>query len=624
MENTELGTIEEVHGVLAALARRDWRTKFAIRKGGLGLLTRGRARIAIVGPGSGFAIEAELIVAFAAPSELGALINRLPGDRVLSYELPITTDRLDRLVVEAFQLALAVGQARLTDQLLEIGLALNHERDPQRVLALLLSHARSMTTADAGSIYVVNPDGKTLSFHTAQNESLHADLGTATLPITESSIVGTCVLSGEIVNLPDLYSEAGRSALGRVFVHDRSFDAQTGYQTRSMLTVPMCSPDGVVLGAFQLINAKRDRRALRKAEDFERRVKPFSSEDEHLCASLAAQGAVALENANLYAEIQGLFEGFVRASVKAIEQRDPTTSGHSQRVATLTVRFAEVLDGLVSGPYQDIHFSRDDLQELEYAGLLHDVGKVGVREEVLVKPKKLHARQLGLIHGRLDQMKLLARIELLEALLAEARLGRLDAAREAALKAAYAAIVADVEDSRGVVVAANEPSLLREEVSERVREVGSRVFVDGEGRRIRLLDDDEVAALLITRGSLTHAERLEVQSHVTHTYDFLRQIPWGKALARIPEIAGKHHEYLNGSGYPRGLAASEIPVQARLMTITDIFDALTAADRPYKKAVPIGRSFDILHAESRAGKIEAELLEIFIDSEIYKVIGGAP
>ncbi len=241
---------------------------------------------------------------------------------------------------------------------------------------------------------------------------------------------------------------------------------------------------------------------------------------------------------------------------------------------------------------------------------------------MLVKPKKLHAHQLDLIHSRFDQMKLLARIELLEQLLSDARERRLDPAREAALKGAYARLLADLEDSREGVVTANEPSLLREEVSERVREVGARSFTGDDGRRIRLLDDDEVAALLITRGSLTHAERLEVQSHVTHTYDFLRQIPWGRALARIPEIAGKHHEYLNGTGYPSKLDAPAIPLQARMMTITDIFDALTASDRPYKKAVPIERSFDILHAESRAGKLQPDLLEIFIESQVFKVIGG--
>ncbi|MCB9705747.1 MAG: GAF domain-containing protein [Myxococcales bacterium] len=623
MANASLTTIAAVLAELEGLASGDWRLRLATGGPASAVLTRGRAKIAIVGPGGSAAPDVDIAVAFASPSELRPLVNRIAVERVLSHELPIDGERLRRIVGEALQLAVAVGQARLTDQLLDIGLALNHERDPQRVLAMLLSHARTMTGADAGSIYVVTDDGRALRFHTAQNDSIHATLlGETLLPVSESSIVGACVLSGEIINLADLYSEAGRTALGRTFVHDRSFDERSGYQTRSMLTVPMRSPDGAILGAFQLINAKRTPLPLRRPGDFERQVKPFSSDDERLCASLAAQGAVALENARLYAEIQGLFEGFVRASVKAIEQRDPTTSGHSQRVASLTVRFAEVIDGLGQGPYADHRFSREELRELEYAGLLHDFGKVGVREQVLVKAKKLHGHQLELILGRLDRIGLLARIEMLEAMVADARCGRLDEAREGALKAAYAATMAELARSRDVVLTANEPSLLPEEVSHRVREVGERTFLDRSGARVRLLDDDEVGALLIARGSLTQAERLEVQSHVSHTYDFLRQIPWGRSLARIPEIAGKHHEYLNGTGYPSRLSAEAIPIQARMMTITDIFDALTASDRPYKKAVPMGRAFDILAAEARAGKIEPGLLEIFIEAGVFKVIGG--
>ncbi|MEZ4450025.1 MAG: HD domain-containing phosphohydrolase [Nannocystaceae bacterium] len=617
-----LSSIGEVLEWIGTWIAGDWRTRVASRGRASAVLTRGRAKIAIVGPGGVPEVDADVALVFAEPAELATLLNRSPIERAISCELPVADDRLRRVIGEALQIAVAVGQARLADQLLEIGLALNQERDPQRVLALLLSHARSITAADAGSIYVVSDDGQSLRFHTAQNDSVHADLGESVLAITDSSIVGACILSGEIINLPDLYSEAGRTALGRTFVHDRSFDERFGYQTRSMLTVPMRSPDGAILGAFQLINARRDRLPLRRPEDFERRLKPFSTEDERLCASLAAQGAVALENARLYAEIQGLFEGFVRASVKAIEQRDPTTSGHSQRVASLTVRFAEVLDGLDEGLYADQRFSRDDLQEIEYAGLLHDFGKVGVREQVLVKAKKLHDHQLQLILARFDQMGLAARVEMLEAQLALARAGGVDPAREQAIVTAYAAAITELDAWREVVLTANEPSLLPEAVSSRVREVAARTFHDPRGARIRLLGDDEVDALLVARGSLTHAERLEVQSHVTHTYEFLRQIPWGRSLARIPEIAGKHHEYLNGTGYPARLGASSIPIQARMMTITDIFDALTASDRPYKKAVPIDRAFGILEQEAKAGKIEPSLLEIFIRAGVHRVIGG--
>ncbi len=622
---TEIGTIDAVLEWVGALAAADWRTRLATRGPAAGVLTRGRARIAVVGPGGAAPTDVDVALVFAAAAELGGVIARLPVERVLSHELPIAEARLRRVVGEALQLAVAVGQARLADQLLDIGLALNQERDPQRVLALLLSHARQITGADAGSIYVVEDEGRALRFHTAQNDSLHADFAESVLPITDASIVGACVLGGEIINLPDLYSEAGRTALGRTFVHDRSFDERFGYQTRSMLTVPMRAPDGAVLGAFQLINAKRDRLPLRRPEDFERRVKPFSAEDERLSASLAAQGAVALENARLYAEIQGLFEGFVRASVTAIEQRDPTTSGHSQRVASLTVRFAEVVDGLGDGPFAPVRFSREELREIEYAGLLHDFGKVGVREQVLVKAKKLYEPQLELILARFDQLRLGARVEMLERRLELARAGRLDEAHDHAILAAYAAILAEIDEQRQVVLVANEPSVLPEMVSSRVREVAGRTFAALDGAPRRLLDEHEVDALLIARGSLTHDERLEVQSHVSHTFAFLRQIPWGKSLARVPEIAGKHHEYLDGTGYPRGLPAPEIPLQARMMTISDIYDALTASDRPYKKAVPRERALEILGAEARAGKLDPELLRVFIGAGVDRVLlGGKP
>ena len=617
-----LDTIGAVLDWLAAFAAPDWRTRVAALGPAAALLSRGRARIAVVGPAGAAPPDADVVLVFAAPAEIGGLVARLPAERVLSHELPIAEPRLRRVLGEALHLAAQVGQARLADQLLDIGLALNHERDPQRVLALLLSHARRITGADAGSIYVVEDEGRALRFHTAQNDSLRADLAEAVLPLTDASIVGASVLAGEIINLPDLYSEAGRTALGRTFVHDRSFDDRSGYQTRSTLTVPMRAPDGAVLGAFQLINAKRERRPLRADGDFDRLVKPFSAEDERLCASLAAQGAVALENARLYAEVQGLFEGFVRASVTAIEQRDPTTSGHSQRVASLTVRFAEVLDAAADGPFAAVRFTRDQLRELEYAGLLHDFGKVGVREQVLVKAKKLHEPQLALILARFDQLRMAARVEALEARLALARAGRLDDAHDHALLAAHAAVLGELDEHRQIVLAANEPSLLPEAVSSRIREVAGRLYPGPDGRLRRLLDDDEVDALLVARGSLTHAERLEVQSHVTHTHAFLRQIPWGRALARLPEIAAKHHEYLDGTGYPHGLPAAEIPLQARMMTISDIYDALTASDRPYKKAVPRARALDILHQEARAGKLDPALLQVFVDAEVDRVLGG--
>jgi HD-GYP domain-containing protein (c-di-GMP phosphodiesterase class II) len=384
----------------------------------------------------------------------------------------------------------------------------------------------------------------------------------------------------------------------------------------------MVPPEGEVLGAIQLINAKRhpsDKRPLRSEQDFARRVVPFDENAERLCAALAAQGAVALENARLYAEIEALFDGFVRASVKAIEQRDPTTSGHSERVATLTVGLAELADRADSGSFADLHIGREGIREIRYAALLHDFGKVGVREDVLVKAKKLYPAQRDRVMSRFDHMRTALRLHLLQQRLRGEHASPEDFERQ------LEELLAEVDALRSLVESANEPTILSEDCSAGIRALEERDFQDGEQRAIRLLEPIDVESLLVSRGSLTASERLEIQSHVVHTFSFLSQIPWGRNLTRVPDIAGKHHEYLDGSGYPNGVEAVDIPIQTRMMTISDIFDALTAADRPYKRAVPLARALDILGMEVKAGKLDPELFELFVEGRVYESIGlGRP
>jgi HD-GYP domain-containing protein (c-di-GMP phosphodiesterase class II) len=323
---------------------------------------------------------------------------------------------------------------------------------------------------------------------------------------------------------------------------------------------------------------------------------------------------VALESARLYAEIQSLFEGFVRASVRAIEQRDPTTSGHSQRVADLTVALARAADRADGGHFSAVRFSRDQLREIEYAGLLHDFGKVGVREEVLVKAKKLYPAQLERVRARFDHMRTALLAETLQAQLERLRRGDPE---DPAIDLAHQRREREVDTMLALVLGANEPSVLPTDVSTRLVALSGVSFTDAGGRPHALLEGDELEALLIRRGSLTEAERVQIQHHVTHTYDFLVRIPWGRSLALVPEIAAKHHEYLDGSGYPARLPAPEIPLQARMMTVADIFDALTASDRPYKKAVPVVDALEILRAEQRQGKLDVDVLALFIDARIF-------
>ena len=332
------------------------------------------------------------------------------------------------------------------------------------------------------------------------------------------------------------------------------------------------------------------------------------------------RAAVALANSRLYESVQALFEGFVSAAVTAIESRDPTTSGHSFRVAELTVGLAEAVNRTPTGPYAGRRFSADELRELRYAALLHDFGKVGVREHVLLKAKKLYPAELERIRHRVTLLKreveLRAARQKLGDVLARGRRGF--ARRAALVDAEAAARLAELDQALARVLAANEPSVLPREVLAELQDLARPRFEDASGRRHAVLTAEEAEILAIPRGSLTAAEMEEMRSHVVHTREFLSRIPWTRELRRVPQIAGAHHERLDGSGYPRGLRAPDIPIQARMMTIADIYDALTAADRPYKKAVPVEHALDILQAERRAGAVDGDLLDLFIAARVFE------
>jgi HD-GYP domain-containing protein (c-di-GMP phosphodiesterase class II) len=339
-----------------------------------------------------------------------------------------------------------------------------------------------------------------------------------------------------------------------------------------------------------------------------------------VASALASQAAVAIENGRLYEDIERLFEGFVTAAVTAIESRDPTTSGHSGRVASLTVRLAEVVDRTSDGPYRHVSFSRGQLRELRYAGLLHDFGKVGVREQVLVKEKKLYPHDLELIRHRFAYLIQRADLEF-ERTRADFVLARGQDGYEEAI----AALEVDRDRRRrelrfylDAIVQANEPTIMPEGSFDALHDIRGKTFVDFEGRIRPLLEDHELQFLMIRKGNLDEAERREIESHVTHTFRFLEQIPWTRELRNIPQIAYGHHEKLNGNGYPNALDGAAIPVQTRMMTIADIFDALTATDRPYKRAVSPDRALDILSLEAREGMIDATLLDAFIDARVFE------
>jgi HD-GYP domain-containing protein (c-di-GMP phosphodiesterase class II) len=508
----------------------------------------------------------------------------------------------------------ADASRRELGELNRIGVSLSAERDTDALLTLILTKAREITHSDAGSIYVVEDaaDGAPrLRFKLAQNDSVRVPFTEFTLPIDDASVAGHVALTGAVLQLDDAYL----LPTGSRFRINREFDERVGYRTKSMLVVPMATPQGKVIGALQLINCKRDPAAVFPTPaDVLAHVIPYPPRFRDLAASLASQAAVALENSRLYQSIQTLFEGFVQASVTAIESRDPTTSGHSFRVADFTVALATAVDRADHGVFREVRFSGDEMREIRYASLLHDFGKVGVREEVLVKAKKLPPGQLELIRqrGEIIRRGLELRWERRKTdwLLQHGREGFGE--RSAQWDAELAAVLADLDQHIKAVAAANEPTVMPDDVSASIRDLAVHAYPDHLGDSLALITPDEARILAIPRGSLTPEEYQQIQSHVVHTYQFLKQIPWTKELSRVPEIARSHHEKLNGGGYPDGWRAPDIPVQTRMMTISDIFDALTSRDRPYKPAVPVERALDILGQERRAGALDGELLQVFI------------
>ncbi len=506
-------------------------------------------------------------------------------------------------------------------RLLEIGRSISAIRDLNKLLDMILKMARELAGTDAGSIYVVEGDGndiskKQLRFMLSQNDSISYESLSFAVPISTKSIAGAAALLKKTINIADV-REISKSEPYRF---DSSWDERTGYSTRSVLAVPMFNLYGEVQGVVQLINKKREASSrLIIQKDFDDEVIPFDLHSQELVETLASQAGVAMENAFLYDEIQRIFDGFVRASVHAIEQRDPTTSGHSFRVAALTRALAEAVSEKTTGPYADVKFSVQDLEEIETAGLLHDFGKVGVREEVLVKAKKLYPPNLKMIRARFDFITrsiendyLHRRIMMLETGTPQEELQILDQSKERAL--------GDIEFCWRIISSANEPTVLQEGDFAKIEEIAQQSYFDIGGKRQPYLEAEEVNALQIAKGSLTEEELKEIRSHAEHTISFLKQIPWGRSLRRVPDYAGAHHEKLDGSGYPYGLKSEQIPLPAKIMAVADIYDALTAADRPYKKAVPKERALQILDLEAKDKHIDFELLQIFKDKSIYNVI----
>ncbi len=480
--------------------------------------------------------------------------------------------------------------------ILEVARSMAIERDLDHLLAIVLQAGAKVAEADRCTIFLVDREHGELWTRLAQG----VDSGKEIRIPMGAGIAGHVAATGQAINIPNAYEDPR---------FNRSVDQATGYHTENLLTVPMVmagggEASGPVVGVIQVLN-RLDHQ-------------PFNQEDQELLEGLGAQAAAAIENTILTQEIRHLFEGFVQASVTAIESRDPTTAGHSERVARLTVKLAQTLTDVPKGPYAGRRFADTELQELRYASLLHDFGKVGVRENVLIKANKLFPHELAAVEGRFDLIRRTLELES-----AQRRIELLAPSGRQAAGAAWgiedqriADELAELDRLRAFVRACNQPNVVAGGDYAKLGDFLTKRYPAIDGEQRSYLTEEEVSRLSILRGSLSENERREIESHVVHTYEFLRRIPWTRDLRRIPDLAHGHHEKLDGSGYPLKLGGPGIPIETRMMTVSDIYDALTASDRPYKKAVPHDRALGILEDEAKRGFVDRDLLTIFIEAGV--------
>ena len=508
-------------------------------------------------------------------------------------------------------------QHRQFEELNRIGIALSAERDIGKLQEFILTTMRQLTNADGASLWLktVGDDGlPKLFLASSQNTSIDNTYQAFKVPVDEKSVVGYTVTVGTSQIYDDAYNPPPGKPQG-----GKGFDQQYGYRTKSMLTVPMRNYNHEVVGAVQLINAKRSYETKLTVANVPDEVVSFRPEDLEMIESIASQAAVAIDNKNLLDSIQALFDGFVQASVTAIEQRDPSTAGHSGRVEALTTSLAGEVTKIDVGRYRDVYLTDDQLKELRYACLLHDFGKVGVREHILIKAKKLMPGQLEVIQARFESVERSVQVKYATEKLEAMRRGDAGAGVLADIDKRLEEDLVQLDTWIQGIVAANEPSVLPEDKASMLEFLSQQTYYDMAGKAHPMLDPQEFRFLSIRKGTLDPQERLEMESHVTHSFHFLSKIPWTPLMRGVPEIAYGHHEKLDGTGYPRGLTGDDIPIQARMMTISDIYDALTAQDRPYKRAVPAAKAIDILKNEASEGKLDPDLLDVFIAKRVYDV-----
>jgi HD-GYP domain-containing protein (c-di-GMP phosphodiesterase class II) len=509
-------------------------------------------------------------------------------------------------------------------RLAQIGASLSAERNLDRILEMIVDEARRYTSANGGTLYIMSDDAAELTFAIVQNETLHLRMGGAGDTITwapvplynpdgspnHANVSAYAALSGDVVNIPDVYDAAGFN-----FEGTRKFDAQTGYRSRSMLVVPLRDHENDIIGVLQLLNAQDTPTG---------EVITFSPESRRMTESLASQAAVAITNHRLIDNLQNLLESFIATIAAAIDAKSPYTGGHVRRVAGLTMMIARAVNETREGALAAVRFTEDELQELHMAALLHDVGKITTPENIIDKATKLETiyDRIGLLRARFDILKRDRRIA------SCARDREVPPSREegdasrcgdgGATTSEDAAEAALEEDFAFLERVNRGHEFLTDGMIERLREIAGRTWCRGS-EAAPLIAPDELRNLCIRRGTLNDEERNIVNNHAAVTSAMLSPLPFPKKLRRVARYAAAHHEKLDGTGYPFGLQGDELPLQARILALADIFEALTAKDRPYKKGRTLAEVMEVLSDMVKDRHVDPDLFALFVRERIHLV-----
>ena len=511
------------------------------------------------------------------------------------------------------------NQQKYIKQLAEIGLALSAEKNISKLLEMIVDEARDLSNADAGTLYIVDDDKMHLCFEIMQNDTMKTRMGgTSGIEITlpkvplyingqpnHSNVSSYTALTGEIVNIPDVYEAEGFD-----FTGPKKYDLTTGYRSKSMLVIPMKNHENEIIGVLQLLNAKD----IKTGE-----LVSFFTEYVNLVASLASQAAVALTNTQLIQDLKNLFYSFIKSIATAIDEKSPYTGGHIKRVVFLTMMLAEEINKAADGPFKDIYFNEDEMEELRLAAWMHDVGKITTPEYVVDKSTKLQtiSDRISLIETRFYLIAKLIENKYLNQKIKVLKKGE-------NIKTEIQRIDQKLGDETGLlyneldfIKTCNNPGeSMDDDKITRIKEIAEKIYLL-DNKKHYYLTEDEVKNLCIRKGSLTKEERKIIENHATMTLKMLKQLPFPRKLANVPEYAAAHHEKLDGSGYPRGLTEKEMPFQSRIMAVADIFEALTAKDRPYRKPMKLSQALKIMGFMKKDKHIDPDIYDLFINNHLF-------